>query len=116
MDAGKKGSGKKTFICQVKKIWGKKDKGASCSRGGGGGSSKSLPPRFRINNDDFNQFDDTSFERPCAIDVASGNVVDHESLDRCFDTYFEDVEEEEDVEEQELEDTPTPTSPATKLS
>lgn len=62
-------------------------KGAS-SRGGNGGSSKSLSSKFTINADDFCHVDDTSFQLPYTIDVNFCNEVHHEALDRCYGLYM----------------------------
>jgi len=50
------------------------------NRGGtSSSSSKHLPPRFRINTDDYTDVDETSFmSRPNIIEFNSENEIDHE--------------------------------------
>ncbi|KAG5581454.1 hypothetical protein H5410_052081 [Solanum commersonii] len=85
---------------------------------GGGSSSNSknlLPPRFRINNNDYTHVDETSFTRDSRlIEFNSENQVDHETLNRCFTNFEEKLDEEVEINEED-DETPTPTSPATEL-
>ena len=87
------------------------------NRGGGSSSnSKNLPPpRFRINTNDYTHVDETSFTRDSRpIEFNSENEVDHETLNRCFTNFEEELDEEVEINEED-DETPTPTSPATEL-
>ncbi|KAG5608292.1 hypothetical protein H5410_019573 [Solanum commersonii] len=67
------------------------------NRGGGSSSnSKNLPPpRFRINTNDYTHVDETSFTRDSRpIEFNSENEVDHETLNRCFANFKEELDEE----------------------
>ncbi|KAG5587765.1 hypothetical protein H5410_048199 [Solanum commersonii] len=85
---------------------------------GGGSSSNSknlLPPRFRINTNDYTHVDETSFTRDSRpIEFNSKNQVDHETLNRCFTNFEEELDEEVEINEED-DETPTPTSPAIEL-
>ncbi|KAG5614004.1 hypothetical protein H5410_013828 [Solanum commersonii] len=86
------------------------------NRGGGSSSnSKNLPPpRFRINTNDYTHVDETSFTRDSRpIEFNSENEVDHETLNRCFTNFEEELDEEVEINEED-DETPTPTSPATE--
>ena len=87
------------------------------NRGGGSSSnSKNLPPpRFRINTNDYTHVDETSFTRDSwHIEFNFENEVDHETLNRCFTNFEEELDEEVEINEED-DETPTPTSPATEL-
>uniref|UniRef100_A0A0V0HSE8 Putative ovule protein n=1 Tax=Solanum chacoense TaxID=4108 RepID=A0A0V0HSE8_SOLCH len=85
------------------------------NRGGGSSSSSKHLPRFRVNTNDYTHVDETSFtqdSRP--IEFNSENEVDHETLNRCFTNFEEELDEEVEINEED-DETPTPTSPATEL-
>ncbi|KAG5606406.1 hypothetical protein H5410_027898 [Solanum commersonii] len=87
------------------------------NRGGGSSSnSKNLPPpRFRINTNDYTHVDEASFTRDSQpIEFNSENEVDHETLNRCFANFEEELDEKVEINEEE-DETPTPSSPATEL-
>ncbi|KAG5614108.1 hypothetical protein H5410_013932 [Solanum commersonii] len=88
------------------------------NRGGGGSSSssKNLAPRFRINTNDYTHVDETSFTRDSRlIEFNSKNIVDHDTLNRCFTNFEEELDEEVEINDKD-DETPTPTNPATELS
>ncbi|KAG5592608.1 hypothetical protein H5410_043122 [Solanum commersonii] len=88
------------------------------NRGGGGScsSSKNLAPRFRINTNDYTHVDETSFTRDSRpIEFNFKNIVDHETLNRCFTNFEEELDEEVEINDED-DETPTPTSSATELS
>ncbi|KAG5592609.1 hypothetical protein H5410_043123 [Solanum commersonii] len=88
------------------------------NRGGGGScsSSKNLAPRFRINTNDYTHVDETSFTRDSRpIEFNSENIIDHETLNRCFTNFEEELDEEVEINDED-DETPTPTSPHTELS
>lgn len=110
MDSGKKSIGKKISTKLSKFIIGKSNKGASSSRGG---SSSKLLPRVRYNTEDFTHVNETDFVIPEAVDFDSDTQLDHETLERLFGNFNEDIEEEveEDLDDETKQ--PTPTFPAT---
>ncbi|KAG5629504.1 hypothetical protein H5410_001221 [Solanum commersonii] len=84
-------------------------------KGGSSSNSKNLPPLFRINTNDYTHVDETSFTRDSRpIEFNFENEVDHESLNRCFTNFEEKLDEEVEINEED-DETPTPTSPATEL-
>ena len=76
--------------------------------------SKNLPPRYLVNNNDYTCVNETFFTSPRPIEFNSENKVDHESLNRHYTNFEEELEEVEINEEDE--ETPTPTSPVTEVS
>ncbi|KAG5614099.1 hypothetical protein H5410_013923 [Solanum commersonii] len=85
---------------------------------GGGSSSKSKnlpPPRFKIYSNDYTHVDETSFTRDLRpIEFNFENEVDHETLNRCFTNFEKELDEKVEINEED-DETPTPTSPATEL-
>ncbi|KAG5605219.1 hypothetical protein H5410_026711 [Solanum commersonii] len=85
---------------------------------GGGSSSNSknlLPPKFRINTNDYTHVDETSFTRDSRpIEFNSENEVDHETLNRYFTYFEEELDEEVEINEED-DETSTPTSLAIEL-
>ncbi|MCD9642487.1 hypothetical protein HAX54_029325 [Datura stramonium] len=77
---------------------------------GRGNSSRSLPPPPRFTN-----VDETYLPRQQPYDVNSATQLDHDTIDRVYTNFEEDLEDSQDVEEEELEETPTPTSLVTEL-
>ncbi|KAG5604606.1 hypothetical protein H5410_026098 [Solanum commersonii] len=83
--------------------------------GGSSSSSKNLPPRFRINTNEYTHVDETSFTRNSRpIEFNSENIVDHETLNKCFTNFEEELDEEVEIND-EGDETPTPTSLAIEL-
>ncbi|PHU21164.1 Subtilisin-like protease SBT3.5 [Capsicum chinense] len=68
-------------------------------------TTSSLSPRFNEN----------SLSQPNGFDVGVSMELDHETLNRRYNNFEEDIPEEDDIEVQELGETPTPTSPVTKI-
>ncbi|KAG5599543.1 hypothetical protein H5410_030913 [Solanum commersonii] len=73
-------------------------------------------PKVRFNTNDSNYVDDTTFTPHFNIDA--NTEIDHEIIERRYGktNFDEDLNEnvEVDLEEDELDDAPTPTSPATE--
>ncbi|MCD9646517.1 hypothetical protein HAX54_036404, partial [Datura stramonium] len=63
----------------------------------------------------FTNVDETYLPRQQPYDVNSATQLDHGTIDRVYTNFEEDLEESQDVEEHELEETHTPTSPVTEL-
>ena len=55
------------------------------------------------------------FTSPRPVEFNSENEVDHESLNRHYTNFEEELEEEVEINEED-EETPTPTSPVTEVS
>ncbi|MCD7456468.1 hypothetical protein HAX54_031864 [Datura stramonium] len=80
-------------------------------------SSRSLPPPPppRFCNIDETYVDETYLPRQQPYDVNSTTQLDHDTIDRIYTNFEEDLEDSQDVQEEELEETPTPTSPEREL-
>lgn len=108
MESANKNSGKgKGVISKVTSAFGinisKKSTGSSSKKIG----SSSSVPRVRINTEDFRQFGSTP------INITSDTPFDNEIMERRYGNLLdEELEEEVEVEEHTLDDTPT--SPATE--
>ena len=85
-----------------------KKKGVSSS------CSKNLPPRYLVNTNDYTCVNETFFTSPRPIEFNSENEVDHESLNRHYTNFEEELEEEVEINEED-EETPTPTSPVIEV-
>lgn len=73
-----------------------------------------MQPRFKINTSDYIHVDETFFiSRPTILEFNSECEVDNETLNSWFANFEEELEEEVEIENQDLDDTPN--SLATKL-
>ncbi|MCD7467516.1 hypothetical protein HAX54_004989, partial [Datura stramonium] len=75
-------------------------------------SSRSLPPPQPPR---FSNVDETYLPRQQPYDVSSTTQLDHDTIDRIYTNFEEDLEDSQEIQEEELEETPTPTSPIMKL-
>ncbi|MCE3215140.1 hypothetical protein HAX54_000980, partial [Datura stramonium] len=87
---------------------------------GRGNSSRSLPtpPPPRFSNVDETYVDETYLPRQQPYDINSTTQLDdlnNDTIDRIYTNFEEDLEDSQDVQEEELEETSTSTSPATEL-
>ena len=74
-----------------------------------------MPPRYLVNTNDYTCVNETFFTSPRPIEFNSENEVDHESLNRHYTNFEEELEEEVEINEGD-EGTPTPTSLITEFS
>ncbi|MCD7469599.1 hypothetical protein HAX54_008740 [Datura stramonium] len=70
-------------------------------------SSRSLPPPSPPR---FSNVDETYLPRQQPYGVNSTTQLDHDTIDRIYTNFEEDLEDSQEVQEEKLEETPTPTS------
>ena len=63
--------------------------------------SKNLPPRYLVNTNDYTCVNETFFTSPRPIEFNSENEVDHESLNRHYTNFEEELEEEVEINEED---------------